>query len=280
MSIFETGLQTAFRSAPIPGKFLDPILRAFRVTTSGIATPALVKSRWGDATFCIDDIADVIQRHIYFQGYFEYWESVYIRRALQEGGTFVDVGANIGWYTLLAAARVGPRGRVFAFEPSPATYSKLVRNVSVNDFDHICTQNVGLGEDDCDMSLFALDAGNSGANTLHASPGARVVDTVAIRRAENLLQSLDVREIDFCKIDVEGAELSVLHGLGEYIRDGHIRQLMIEINGESLTRAGTQPGELIEFLRSSGYHLNDIRSGREIRDVDTWRGALNVICQR
>src|SRR5579863_8811720 len=92
------------------------------------------------------DTSDYLQRHIY-GGSFEREETGIVRRTLRPGMTFVDVGANVGYYTALAAQLVGPSGSVFAFEPSDYAYSRLQRMIDQNNLTQARAIKCALAED-------------------------------------------------------------------------------------------------------------------------------------
>ncbi|MFA6317695.1 MAG: FkbM family methyltransferase [Elusimicrobiota bacterium] len=132
--------------------------------------------------------------------------------ALAPGGTVVDIGAHIGTFALTAGRRVGPRGRVLALEPSPASLELLRRNVEANAMGWVSVHPVAAAEAEAEAELFtASDRDNPAADTLSATPGRPRV-TVRLRRLDDLLAEEGVGPIDLLKIDVEGAELRVLAG--------------------------------------------------------------------
>ena len=120
MSLHDFRAQTVkfvMRSVPVPGKYLDRVLSLAGIDLTQIQLPHTSSDRWSEFEILVDRFDTHIKKHIYFQGYFEWAETNFIRSILKPGQTFVDVGANIGWHTLLAARSVGETGRVLAFEP-------------------------------------------------------------------------------------------------------------------------------------------------------------------
>jgi FkbM family methyltransferase len=179
--------------------------------------------------------ADMIPQYVYYFGSWEPVVSRLIDQRLGPGQTFVDVGANTGWYTVLAARKVGPSGRVVALEPSPANFSWLKENLRKNDLDNVRTVNEAAWSSEAELSLFQGPASNSGASTLVPSFAAtKDCDQVGLVRARPLTAILSPDEIStmrVLKIDVEGAELEVIRGL-EPILDlaPHELEIFLELN--------------------------------------------------
>lgn len=268
-----------FTRLPISGRYLSGALRAAAIDLAALPSPMLCRDRWNEFSVEIKAATDIIERHILFQGYFEYRESLFIRRTLKPGQLFLDIGANIGWHSLLAAARVGAKGRVLAFEPATRAYDHLVRNARLNRFTQLQAFHYGLSTRDAVFDIYPCEEANSGANSLYSPNGSSPIEQVKVRRGDEVLQELRVGNIDLCKIDVEGAEIDVLGGLRETLAARRIRALMIEINPESLARANRTPAELISLLTEHGFSLRDIRSGQAVNRAEDLRGGLNVVGQ-
>ena len=130
--------------------------------------------------------------------------TAFLRCYLREADTFVDVGANIGIHSLIAAAIVGPSGRVLSIEPHPQTYERLRTNVALNGYNQISMFNVAAGSGPGKASMTSLK--NDDQNTLLG--GTR---GVAIR-VTDLNSILPEGQIDLLKIDVDGYETNVLRG--------------------------------------------------------------------
>lgn len=164
-------------------------------------------------TFCITAPDDVIQKK-HANGVF--YESADLR-ALSEvfpaGGTFVDIGANIGNHTLFAAL-VWKAAKIVPFEPNPLAFNTMFHNISVNGLrDVVDLSNIGLGLSDKEAGGFAMQkmANNLGGARMLPGKG-----TLQVFRGDDLLAGL---EPDLIKIDVEGMELEVLRGLEGLLKD-------------------------------------------------------------
>jgi FkbM family methyltransferase len=136
-----------------------------------------------------------------------------ITRLLPEGGTFVDVGANIGAYSLWAARIVGPRGRVLAFEAEPVNYARLLENIALNRFNQVEGINVGVSDRPETLRLQLNQVGNAGGHSFArgAYPEGSVPEIdVQCESLAVLLDRSGVARIDFMKLDIERFEQRVL----------------------------------------------------------------------
>jgi FkbM family methyltransferase len=141
---------------------------------------------------------------------FDSEELALLAARLRDGFVFVDVGANIGAYSLFVAARTGPSARILAIEPQPNVYDRLVRNIRLNQFATIKATDCAVADKTGDLTLF-LDPRNSGESSVKVvtSDGA-----MGIRVPAKTLLALALEEgferIDAVKLDVEGAEDLIL----------------------------------------------------------------------
>jgi FkbM family methyltransferase len=196
------------------------------------------------------DLIDHIQRLVYL-GAYERWETGVVRRLLRPGMCFVDVGANIGYFTLLAARRVGPTGRVFAIEPSPYAADRLSRTISANVIPQVRIERCGLGRRQGEVVLCDAAVGNHTPTMLGGpgSPGR----LVPVRTLDECVHEWNIDRIDLMKIDVEGYEPEVFAGAARTLADGKIRAVLCEFNAHWLARAGTSSREVYRGLLKLGF---------------------------
>jgi FkbM family methyltransferase len=201
------------------------------------------------------DLADSIQRNIYL-GTFEPTETACVRDWLRPGMTFVDVGANCGYYTALAASCVGASGRVFSIEPQPVAYTQLVEMVRANGLNQVRTFPYGLSTLDGEATLY-LPPESSGENnaTMVRHPAAREI-RVHTRTLDHCISEWGIERIDVLKIDVEGYEPKVLQGATQALSKGNIRAILCEFNDVWLEAADSSSGALLSLLRSHGFSIH------------------------
>lgn len=203
------------------------------------------------------DVSELIQRAIYL-GTYEREETRFAKSILRTGQTVVDVGANVGYYTALAASRVGKTGRVLAFEPSPLCYKKLAAMKRRNRLTRCFTWNAGLSDIDGELMLYepTEDCGNLNA-TMVPNPDTTPI-LVEVRRLDDVLREEGIERVDLLKVDVEGHELRVFKGAAESLRKGIIRSILCEVNEYHLHDNGTSGRELMLFLRECGFDTPNI----------------------
>jgi FkbM family methyltransferase len=198
---------------------------------------------------------DLIGRHIFYQGAWERSTTWHFFNELRAGDTVLDIGANIGQYTVLAGARVGPQGQVFAVEPGSAARRLLERNI--NRLGSLNTHVLPIAAWDSDTTLYlnSGDVGNCGSAEVSPAdePARAAAQPVPARRLGPLLREAGCRRIDVIKIDVEGAELPALRGLEEYFQQAPPRSVYCELLG-SPNRFGATAQDLLGFFDWFGYH--------------------------
>jgi FkbM family methyltransferase len=157
-------------------------------------------------------------------------ELAFLRDALDPGATAIDVGANVGVYTVAAALRVGPTGRVLAVEADDEYVPRLHANLARNGIENVTVLAVAAGESDGEAELvLAADRAFSSIKPLVAYRGAGVNRTVPLRRLDTIWAEAGEPAVAFVKIDVEGAELEVLAG-AERLLDRCHPALVVEVS--------------------------------------------------
>jgi len=184
-------------------------------------------------------------------------ESVLLDQVIP-GQTVYDVGANIGWFSLLAARKVGPSGRVVAFEPSIANASFATKNAVSNGFDDLLVVPAAVSDED-GWATFSNETSLKGK--LSASGGVRV----PVLSLDHWIAQTGERPPQVVKIDVEGAEGSALRGMRETLRE-HRPTLIIELHDTG--------GEVADFLDDVGYSHQPIDHGAPTREAPWWVHVL------
>jgi FkbM family methyltransferase len=186
----------------------------------------------------------IIALHVVQRGEFHDWDTAkFITEFLRAGDTFVDVGANIGLYTL-PASRIVQRGQVVAVEPSLRNRERLEENLRLNGITSVMVEACALGEKAGEMAFCDADAL---AHVELDGDGPRV----PVRTLDSILPE---GEISLLKVDVEGFELSVFQGAENAMRAGHLPVILFEMN-HSYERYGVTEAEIFGFLRSHGYQI-------------------------
>lgn len=189
---------------------------------------------------------------LYVCGSFEPNEFAFLDRVLRPGMVFVDVGANDGYYSLFAARRVGPSGRVVAAEPSSRERAHLQRNLGRNGLDNVSVIPAAIGAAAGRADLHLAHGVHAGHNTLGAFVHDDVVraslERVAIEPLDAVVARLGLAKVDFIKIDVEGAEARVIAGASAVLASMR-PLLLIEVNDKALQSQGNCADSLVATLR-------------------------------
>jgi len=197
------------------------------------------------------DPVDLVQRTIRITGKWEQSQADWLKNALTPGQTYVDVGANVGYFALLAARRVGTRGTVLAIEPSAATAEQLVVNAERNDLPIRVERCACTSEGASGIELFL--SADSGQTSLAAgAAGSDRFEMVRAKTLDDIVEAHGLTRLDVLKIDVEGAEYQVLSGARRTLSRFHPR-VMIELEPENLKHFQHGAREVVALLREHGY---------------------------
>ena len=238
---------------PVPGRcaVADRVGR-FLTPPSG-----MVRGRIGtmEAEFAF---GDQIQRQMYF-GLFDPPLTRFIAARLKPGMVFYDLGANIGYFAVLAAGLVGPGGEVHAFEPVPDNAARIRRNLDLNGVNHGTVKEVGVSDSAAGFTLYVGDAvGQSGWASVVPSPRRPRAIEVSTQTLDAYVLDGERRRPDLIKMDIEGAEPRALAGMRRLIGGEHAPDLIVEVNRFLLDRGGGGVGAVLDPLRAAGYTLRRV----------------------
>ena len=195
---------------------------------------------------------DGIAQQLLFQGTYERHTTILFKKLVSKGMNVIDIGANIGYYTLLAAKLIGEKGKVFAFEPEPRNYALLLRNIELNGYKNVIALQKAVSNKTGKVKLF-LDRLEPGAHSLykvreHATE-AIAVDTISL---DDFFKGKEF-PIDVIKIDVEGAEMTILLGMTKIIKDNDNLKVFTEFWPPGLQSSGFPAQEYWDKLVESGF---------------------------
>ena len=202
---------------------------------------------------------DIVQTCLYFFGVWEPAITRYLLDRLAEGDIFIDVGANIGYYTLLASRCVGASGRVFAIEAASRTHSTLQRNILQNNAGNVTAFHLAVSDAPGQVPVWLNEEGDLAGTTTLSHVGERrraltLVETVEARVLEQIVDAQIIRKARFIKIDVEGAEWAVIKSLAELVKTVSSQtEFIVEINGGLVRRSGGTIEALIGYFAAAGF---------------------------
>jgi FkbM family methyltransferase len=183
---------------------------------------------------------------------FENAELHLVEKLLWPGMTVLDIGAHHGLYSLLASLRVGSKGRVIAFEPSARERTHLERHVRLNNCHNVVLEPAALGNETGEAELFLADGYEDCCNSLRppAVQGRTHTVRVPVLRLDDVLQKLEVRKVDFIKLDVEGAERDVLAGAQNLLKTSPRPVILVEVYDIRTLPWGYHAREIVQQLAS------------------------------
>jgi FkbM family methyltransferase len=194
---------------------------------------------------------DHIQQQLFWYGYYDKPLGNLLKKIIKPGDVFMDIGANIGYFSMLAAIKE-PSANVIAFEPAIANFEKLSQNIVLNKFRNIQTVKAAAGEFNEEKILYLSAEDNMGMNSFEQPENySGKKEKVKVVRMDDWFRQSGLSRINIIKMDTEGSELSVLNGMKEILMKFK-PLLIIEINPETLSRFYVAPDSIISFL----YELN------------------------
>lgn len=204
------------------------------------------------------DLTDVISRDVCLVGAYEPQVTRVVASVLPQCSTVVDVGANWGYFTLMAGRLMRPNGRVLALEPDPRMFALLERNVALNTSSQVETLPVAAGGTPGRQTLEGFDEGaaNRGVSRIRAGeqgPTSAPTFSVAAETVDGLIAARGLDAVDLIKVDVEGAEDAVLAGMDRGLSGHRYRRLLIELHPTELAARGISADACCEPLRRAGY---------------------------
>jgi FkbM family methyltransferase len=213
---------------------------------------------------------DGLHLALYLYGVFEISESSLLLGLLEPGMTFVDVGANIGYYSLIAARAVGPTGAVHCFEPNDPIRERALKNVAMNGLSNVFVHGEAVSRATGEVRFYESEvAQNSGISSIIAGAGLNATGKVVPAVSLDDFARRIGRKVDVIKMDIEGAELQAIEG-------GH--ELLSRADGPAILFESFRVQPLLEALEARGYSVRKIHytmaGGLELRDAREQRETI------
>ena len=185
-------------------------------------------------------------------------ETELCKREIKPGMHVLDVGANIGYFTLLFARLVGPTGHVYAFEPEPRNFELLQRNITRNGYSNVTAVPKAVSRTSGSQRLYKSPDNLGDHRLAHGTAGRDSID-VSVVALDELLPG-DAR-VDFIKLDIQGAECAAVQGARQLIARSAPLCLITEFWPAGMRAFGDQPGQYLEELSVHGFHIAVIEPG-------------------
>jgi len=181
-----------------------------------------------------------------------------LERAIKPGMVVVDVGAHVGYFSLLAARQVGPQGKVYSFEPDPINYRLLQQNINANGYQNITATQKAVSKA-LGTAQLILSSRDNGTHSLYGQDGGDAgTATVCLVSLDEFLAEENWPKIDLIKMDVEGAEMDALEGMRRLLRESSGLQLVMEFNPALLRNASVDPLEFLAKPAEWGFDVSII----------------------
>jgi FkbM family methyltransferase len=206
-----------------------------------------------------------------FHGGFEKTECSFVERFLRTGMTVLDIGAHHGFYTLLASQKVGPQGRVIAVEASPRERERLHLHSRINGCKNVRIESCALGEAEGTAELYLVHGTETGCNSLRRPEVSQPTEVISVRveRLDRVLQERHIEQVDFIKMDVEGAELSVLKGARELLHRRPRPVILAEVQDVRTKPWGYPAREIIQYLSDAEFRWFRPLPNGGVEELDT-----------
>jgi FkbM family methyltransferase len=208
-------------------------------------------------------------------GEWEPFETELIQCFLRPGDVFVDIGANIGWYTIVAASIVGVNGHVYAFEPARDNFELAVRNLILNGLQNVTLEQMAI-TDRAGTDLLYLSTENLGDHRLFPSDEERSSQAVPVTSLRKYFEGKST-PIRMLKVDAQGSEARIFEGLpDDFVRKRDVAAILLEYWPFALEQSGSSAKALIRRLAALNLHCYIIHEGfRGLDPID-----LDVLEQR
>ena len=201
-----------------------------------------------------------------------------MERRVGPGMAMIDIGAHVGFFTLLGAKLVGSTGQIYAFEAEPNNYGVLQANIERNGYQNVIAENQAVSEK-CGTTSFFLSGLDNGSHSIYKvrrrmTKGEIEVQTTTI---DAFLESKGWPKIDVIKIDVEGAENVVIKGMEKVLASEPSPDLIMEFCPFLLEEAGNPPQLLIHTIKSLGYTVSVIAGDLELTSLEKEEDVSSLI---
>ncbi|MDD4013491.1 MAG: FkbM family methyltransferase [Candidatus Omnitrophica bacterium] len=183
---------------------------------------------------------------------------------IERGMTVVDVGANIGYYSVLMASKVGLSGRVISFEPNPMMLEELKCNIEMNRFENISIQQTAIADQNGYKTFFVPSLGMEAHGSFKQNETFKTFKSISVQteKLDDALARLDIQHVDLIKIDAEGAEKFIFEGATKLLSLSRNKPVLVFECSETLCRVfGHRSYDVLSFVSSFGYCLEEIAWG-------------------
>ncbi len=214
-----------------------------------------------------------ITRILFLFRVYEPAETKFVASHLSPGMTFIDIGANSGYYSLLAAQLVSQQGRVFAFEPYPSNVEILKTNIAANGLENVVVEELAISSRTGEANLY-LSSINEGDHRIYEGRDddfynagrERLAIGVRTTTLDRYLEGF-ASSVDFIKLDIQGAEYEALEGMTKTLTANRDVVLMCEYWPHGLRRCGSDPTTLLSDMEELGFMIFQLESASQVHQI-------------
>lgn len=222
------------------------------------------------------------------KGIWEESETELIKKIVSDGDVVLDLGANIGYYTMIFAKLIGPKGKVFAFEPEPNNFELLKKNLTINGYQNSTIEDAAVSDENGEIKLYLSEGRATNHRTFHSKSVSKNFVVVKKVKLDDYFKNNPIRKrISFVKMDVEGSELDALKGMTSILNENKNIKILIEFAPQNIREFGAQPSDLLKILRNHGFSLYEVNSENKnlelVNDEDLLKlqnVVINLLCKK
>ena len=215
----------------------------------------------------IDKKDTAVSQELLLSGTWEEFETNLFKNNIKPDDIVIDIGAHIGYYTLIAARLVGQKGKVYAFEPNPDTFQILKRNVKENGYKNVVLINKAISDKDSEAKLF-LNKSNTGDHRLYDSKDNRKFVDVSTISLDSYFRDKN-KKINLIKMDIQGSEVKAFKGGLKTIRKNKYIKIITEIWPMGISLAGNTISQYLDMLANENFKYYEIdEKKKRLKDIN------------
>jgi len=206
-------------------------------------------------------------------GIFEPQEIELVKKQVSLGDTVLDIGANIGYYTLIFAKLVGEHGKVFAFEPDPTNFALLKKNVEMNGYSNVILVPKAVSNENKKAKLFLCEQ-NQGMHRVYNSVFCNESIDIEFLKLDDYFQD---EKISFIKIDIEGAEYNAIQGMLNLLHRNREVKILTEFSPAASLENGIDSTDYVKILVDLGFNIYSVGENIELVNIDKLYEQLTIV---
>jgi len=247
----------------------------------------VIETKYGTKMF-INKNDEVISKSLVLNKVWEYSESEFFKKLITKGMNIIDIGANIGYFSILFSKLTGDSGKVFSFEPEPNNFQFLLKNIQANNSSNIIPFNKAVSNYDGKINLF-LSRSNIGDH--------RMINFNSDREVRNRIEIESVKldtaipkdqKIDLIKMDIQGSEMKAIDGMKRILGENNKMVLVTEFWPYAIKQSGYEPEDFFNVLNTYGFKIYTLEGSSKIPVAKDFKmihkysslDYTNLICEK